>query len=241
MRRVHVDVINATTRVSAAEIRRCVRALRKQVHRDFAPVWGITADLHYTARGAKPHRGAWQLVLLDQRSQDDGYHELTKEGLPLGRVFIEEASKCSSGWTSTASHELLELLMNPETTLGVLVEDESLGQRLYSYEVCDACQDDRFTYEIDGVPVSDFVHPAWFEPWREARSARFDQAHKLTRPFQVPTGCYAEFFDTRRRKWLANWGGKVTPRLNVYGVNDRGGSRLSLRTKARRDWVASEV
>ena len=56
----------------------------------------------------------------------------------------------------------------------------------------------------------------------------------------VPKGCYAEFFDTRLAKWMANWGGKVTPRLNVYGVKCRGGSRLGLRTTGRANWVKSE-
>jgi len=240
MRPTRVDVINAATSVTASEVRACVRALQTQIERDFAPVWGLNADLRCVAPNGRPRAGAWQLVLLPSRSADCGYHELTNEGNPLGKVFLEEASKCRSGWTSTASHELLELLANPATTFGVMVEDRARGQRVYNYEVCDACQDDRFTYKIDGVPVSDFVYPAWFEPWREEGSARFDHRRKLSGPFEVPEGCYAEFFDVRRQVWLANWGGKVAPRLNVYGVNDRGGSRLVLRTKRRGEWDRSE-
>jgi hypothetical protein len=201
----------------------------------------MTADLGYVPPGRKPSKGAWQLVLLDDRSIDCGYHDLTDEGLPLGKVFVKEASACPSGWTSTASHELLELLANPDTTFGVMVEDRSAGQRVYSYEVCDACQDDRFTYEIDGQAMSDFVYPAWFEPWHAARSTRFDHAGHLRRPFEVPRGCYASFFDVAKKAWLDNAGGKETPRLNVYGVNDRdrGGSRRTLRGKPRGEWEKS--
>ena len=256
MQAIHVDLVNASTAVSARDARRFLAALRVQLRRDFAPVWGTTADLHYVGPGDEPHPGAWQLVLLDQREPGtQGFHELTRDGLPLGKVFVREANEWPSGWTGTASHELLELLVDPDTTLGVFVEDESLGPRIYSYEVCDPVQDDRFSYEIEGVPVSDFVHPAWFEPWRKRGSARFDHAKKLRLPFQVPAGCYAMFYDVRKRRWLENWGGKVIPHLGVYGglgparasspaparalgsdaALDRGGSRRSLHGSPRSD------
>jgi hypothetical protein len=242
MQRIHVDVVNRTTLLSHAEIRRCVAALRVQVRRDFAPVWGRTADLHYASAPSKAHPGAWQMVLLDNRDADDGYHQLTREGLPLGKVFVREARKCPSGWTSTASHELLELLANPDTTLGVLVEDLGRGARVYPCEVCDPCQDDRFTYLIDGVAVSDFVHPAWFEPWRKPRSAQFDQAGRLRRPFEVPEACYAQYFDVHAKSWRDDWGGKTTPHLAVYGASsDRGGSRRPLRGIPRHKWLKSRV
>jgi hypothetical protein len=239
MRKILVDVVNAGTTVTAAEARACVSAIQTQLDRDFTPEWGIHAELRYLSPRTRPRDGAWQLVLVPNRSVDCGYHELTREGLPLGKVFLREAAKCPSGWTSTASHELLELLVNPATTFGVVVEDRARGPRVYAYEVCDPCQDDRFTYRIAGLPMSDFVHRAWFEPWRSEGDGPFDHRGMLTRPFEVPTGCYAEFLDVRRDTWLSNWGGKETPRLNVYGVNDRGGSRLGLRNKGREAWSPS--
>jgi hypothetical protein len=240
--RVAIDVINASTRVSDRDARRCVRALEAQVKKHFAPVWNVGAELAFVERGAKAHRGAWQLVLLDERNASYGYHELTREGLPLGRVFLREAMHTKAGWTVTASHELLELLVDPDTTLGTLVEDRTLGPRVYAYEVCDPVQDDRFAYEVNGVAVSDFVYPAWFEPWRKPRSARFDHREKLRRPYEVPPSCYASFYDVRKRIWRDNWGGNITPRLTVpEGTSDRGGSRHALRGAARSKWKKSRV
>ena len=242
MQRIHVDVINASTLVGAAEVRRCLAALRVQLARDFAPVWGRTAKLRYVGAREKANPGAWQMVLLDHRDADDGYHELTREGLPLGRVFVREARKCPSGWTSTASHELLELIANPDTTQTVFVEAPGRGPRIYPQEVCDPVQDDRFTYEIDGVPVSDFVYPAWFDPWRKRGSARFDQAGKLRLPFEVPKACYAMFYDVHARVWRDDWGRKITPHLSVYGVtSDRGGSRRGLTASPRSAWRKSRI
>ena len=239
-------MINASTLVSDREVRRGVAALQAQVNRHFGPVWSVAAELHVVGRGGgKRRRGAWQLVLLDQRSADDGYHELTRDGLPLGKVFLREAMKTPTGWTTTASHELLELLVNPDTTLGAFVEDHALGSRLYTYEVCDPVQDDRFCYEIDGVAVSDFVYPAWFEPWRKRGSGRFDHAEKLRLPFQVPRLCYAMFYDVRTQAWHDNWGGKVIPHLAVPGMTrgpgGRGGSRHALRGSPRLEWKKSRA
>lgn len=242
-RRVDLDVINASTLVADKDARRAVRAFRAQLRDHFAPVWEASADVAFVPRGERPRRGAWQLVLVDSRDASYGYHELTREGLPLGKVFLREAMKTRSGWTVTASHEILELLVDPDTTFGVVVEDRSLGPRFYSYEVCDPVQDDRFAYDLGGTPVSDFVYPAWFEPWRRSTGraeARFDHARKLRMPFEVPTDCYAMFFDVRKRKWLQNWGGHVVPRLGVPGgMPDRGGSRAALHGSPRLEWRKS--
>jgi hypothetical protein len=230
MRRVRVDVIMNGSLLPLPEVRRVTRALQKQVKRDFAPIWNVVAEVRFVGTRHNARPGAWQLVLLDEADREvDGYHELTREGLPLGRVYLRSAMSGGSAWSLTASHELLELLANPEATLGVLVWSKSGGGRIYSQEVCDPCQDDRFGYRIDGVVVSDFVHPAWFEPWRKPRSTRFDHAKKLTRPFEVPEACYATYYDARRRKWVDADGGQHTPHLEpMYGYG-----RARTRTRAR--------
>jgi hypothetical protein len=41
-----------------------------------------------------------------------GYHDLTNEGLPLGKVFAGSDMVNGYNWTVTASHELLEMLID---------------------------------------------------------------------------------------------------------------------------------
>jgi hypothetical protein len=237
-----VAVINTSTILSDKEARRGLSGIIAQVKKHFAPVWNVKPEIHFVGRGKRAERGTWQLVLLDERNADDGYHQLTRDGLPLGKVFLRQAMKTPSGWTTTASHELLELLVDPGTILGSFVEHRSLGPRVYAYEICDPVQDDRFAYEIEGVAVSDFVYPSWFEPWRARRSVRFDYAGKLSVPFEVPRDCYAMFYDVRKRLWRDNWGGRVTPHLTVpEGTSDRGGSRRALRGSPRLKWKKSDV
>ncbi len=65
-----------------------------------------------------------------------------------------------SSWTATLSHELLEMLADPWINWCATGNDS----KIYALEVCDAVEADDLGYDIDGVRVSDFVTPAWFEP-----------------------------------------------------------------------------
>ena len=57
----------------------------------------------------------------------------------------------------TASHELLEMMIDP----GAQLWAQNTNGCFYAYEMCDAVEDEE--YEIDGIAVSDFVHPSFFE------------------------------------------------------------------------------
>ncbi len=242
MKHVQVDVVMPSKAIPPGEVREVVRAIEKQVKRDFAPVWDVTADLRIARSARDTHKGAWHLVLLDAAdpSDDDGYHELTRQGMPLGRVFLKTASHDATGWSSTASHELLEMLANPEGQRAVCLYDEDVGYRTYAHEVCDPCQDDAQCYRVDGVWVSDFIHPAWFETWRRARSTRFDHAKKLSRPLQIAKGGYAAFVDARHDKWVSDYGTHLAPDLQPVLGFARGGSRRLLRGVPRHHWKKSK-
>ena len=63
------------------------------------------------------------------------------------------------------------------------------NKTLYAYEVCDAVEGEEFL--IDGVAMSDFVYPAYFESFRKPTSIQFDHLKKINRPFQILEGGYA--------------------------------------------------
>ena len=42
---IQVAMINASTVLQDSQVQAIVPALQTQVHRDFAPVWGVDADL----------------------------------------------------------------------------------------------------------------------------------------------------------------------------------------------------
>jgi len=154
---IQIAVINESTVLSDTDLAPVVAALQKQVTNDFRPTWGVDAELTIVAAGTPPPTGSWWLVLLDDSDQANalGYHDLTTEGLPIGKVFAASDIKAGTLWSVTASHELLEMLGDPNVNLTVFVQNSDTAGVLYAYEVCDACEDDRFAYKVNEVMVSD--------------------------------------------------------------------------------------
>src|SRR3989440_3559768 len=157
MANIRVAIINASPVLPDNEVAPAVLALQTQVHRDFAAAWGIDADLTFVPSTAQQlPADHWWLVILDNSDQAGalGYHDLTSEGLPLGKVFAGSDVALGYEWTVTASHELLEMLADPDINLTVFVQSDATRGLIYMHEVCDACEDDSLGYRIDGTLVS---------------------------------------------------------------------------------------
>src|SRR6266851_4092912 len=137
-------------------------ALQKQVSDDFKAYWEQDCTLSFVPKGQPLIAGWWQIIITDNPDQAGalGYHELTSAGAPLGKVFAKLDLDNGSSWTATLSHELLEMLADPWINWCAMGSDS----KIYALEVCDAVEADDLGYDIDGVRVSDFVTPAWFEP-----------------------------------------------------------------------------
>jgi hypothetical protein len=195
-------------------------ALQKFLDRCFVPVWGTPARV---VNAKKIRKRAWALVFLDDADSPDalGYHDLTPEGLPLSRIFVRPTLKNGDEVSVTACHELVEMLVDPAINLC------STGPRntLYAYEVADAVEEE--TFPIDGIAMSDFVYPAWFEEFRKPGSTQFDHLDKLSRPFQLLPNGYIPIF--RRGRWSEIYGSKAKARR--FAKEDRRGHRSTIRAR----------
>ena len=189
---ITISLLRETTLLNDNDVSAAVSALQTQVHAHFAEPWGIDAIIRFVA--GPPPRGSWWIVLVDDPEQADtlGYHDLTDEGLPIGKAFVKTTQEAQGNWTVTISHEVLEMLVDPGINLSVL-RDEDNGKpvRLFSYEICDPCEADEFGYKIDNILVSDFVYPSWFESFHSPRSVQFDYCGRIREPFQLLPGGYA--------------------------------------------------
>lgn len=175
-----IAVINATTVMSDADVLTMVKAIEVQMDKHFYPLWGIPANLHFVPRGSRPPRGLWYLAMLDDADQAGvlGYHDITNDGQPLGKVFAKTDMLYGYSISVTLSHEVLEMLADPDVNL--LVQDGSRANRFWAYEACDAVEADELGYDINGVRVSNFVTPDYFETFRT--SGRFDYLGQLAGP-----------------------------------------------------------
>jgi len=214
------------------------------VHRDFAPVWGIDADLEFVPPGTRPPPGTWWLAILDNSDQAGalGYHDLTSQGLPLGKVFAQSDIESGNNWTVTASHELLEMLADPGINLAAFVE--RVGQDgihagiLFAYEACDACEADQYGYQIGGTTVSDFVFPSWFEPFWRPGTTQFDYKNQIKQPFELLPGGYIGVNGLSAGvgwQQLTEQPAHAAPQR----VRPRVGSRRERRRTARSEWKPS--
>jgi len=227
MANIKVAVLNASSVVNNADVPPVVTALQQQVHEDFAPVWGVDADLRIIASPNDLAVGEWLLAILDNSDQAGalGYHDLTDDGDPIGKVFAATDLQFGDQWSVTASHELLEMLADPNINLTVFEEDDN-GGRLYAYEVCDACEADELAYARNNVKVSDFVYPTWFESFREPNSAQFDFTQQISEPFQLLPGGYIGYYDvTSGTGWQ-----QLTAQKNDFRSRGPVGSRRERRS-----------
>jgi hypothetical protein len=178
-------------------------------------------------------------VILDDSDQAGalGYHDLTPDGLPIGKIFAASDLKAGTSWSVTASHELLEMLADPNINLTVFVQDANTSGTLYAYEVCDACEDDSFGYQINNVLVSDFVYPAWFENLRAEGSTQFDRMNQIQNPLQLLTNGYIGVFNvTTGSGWQ-----QQTQEKHPANLRSRGhvGSRRERRSIPQTQWLPS--
>jgi len=103
--------------------------------------------------------------------------------LPLGKVFAGLDLQSGGSWTVTLSHELLEMLADPWINWCA----QGADGKIYALEVFDAVEADELGYEINGILVSDFITPSWFEP---TQADREDFKQRITKPLELASGGY---------------------------------------------------
>ncbi|WP_052681518.1 hypothetical protein [Saccharothrix sp. ST-888] len=239
MPNVKIEVTNESHTLTDAEVEAVVPALQIQVSRDVAPVWGIDAELSYVAPKALSPQ-AWWLVVLDNSDQAGalGYHDLTSNFLPLGKVFAGTDKQFGQQWTVTASHELVEMLGDPEINRVIFDQPTATTGKLYALELCDTCEAETYAYKIDGTMVSDFVHPAWFQPTRTAADAQFDHGGHIKSPLELLPGGYIGVFDVAAGTgWTQMTADVITA---AYAIRPHVGSRRERRRTPRDQWLPSD-
>jgi len=224
-----IAITNASTCLPDGQVEAVLPSLQKQVSNDFKAYWEQDCTLAFLAKDDSLAHGWWQIVVSDNPDQAGalGYHELTSQGAPLGKVFAKLDLQSGSEWTVTLSHELLEMLADPWINWCAMGNDS----KIYALEVCDAVEADELGYEIDGVQVSDFITPAWYEP---TSADRLDFKQHVSKELELARGGYISIFDP---------GGGWT-QINAQGVGGPRiipGSRRQKRMLRRSAWRRSQA
>jgi hypothetical protein len=166
---MHLALVPDGVDVSASELSQVAAALSKQVQRDFQPIWEVDATVDGFARLEDVPTDYWLILLMTNVQGAAGYHQ-DDNGQPYAVVEFGDQ------WSMTASHECLEMLADPfgsRLRAGNLLDQAiQLGEdpkRVdYLVEVCDPSESGRFSYQVNGVQVSDFYTPNFFDPVKAA-------------------------------------------------------------------------
>ena len=185
-----IVITNASTCLTDKQVSAVIPAMQRQVSLDFKAYWDLDCQLSFLAQRETLPEGWWQISVMDNPDQAGalGYHETSSRGTPLGKVFAGLDLQSVGSWTVTLSHELLEMLVDPWINWCAQGSDG----KVYALEVCDAVEADRLGYESDGVLVSDFITPSWFEP---TEADRVDFKRRIAKPFELASGGYISVLD----------------------------------------------
>jgi hypothetical protein len=193
-----IAILNQSTLISDSDAAAMTEAIASQVRLDAAPLWDRTpaAVVFYTDPRAVPaaaHGIALVNTIQDQPQGVLGFHTENQGGKLWGVVAakpeLDSGAKPTSGdWSvsSVLSHEVLEMFIDPNCNLW---SNDDKGSA-YSFEVCDPVEAP--TYDVNGISVSNFVTPSWFDPLAAAH-AQFDKLGHLTKPFSILKGGYVVY------------------------------------------------
>jgi hypothetical protein len=107
---VHVALVSETAKISFGDLRRAAAALQKQIARDVRPIWNLNATVDAFESIKDTPDGYWPLIIKDDIGVPGtkGIH-MDRDGKPFAMVTYSSNME----WSLTASHELVDMLVDP--------------------------------------------------------------------------------------------------------------------------------
>lgn len=218
-----IACFNQATVALGVDLDDLIAAMQSYVDQYVAPLWGAPAKLVKTT-GFQP--GAWAMVFLDNADQPGAlaYHDLTPDGLPEAKVFVETTLQDKQLVSVSASHELVEMLVDPAINMMTTGPDP---KSVYAYESADPVEETSFS--VNGIAMSNFVYPSYFEDFHKPGSVQFDQMGKVNKPFQILSGGYQIVLKNGKESQIFGSAGKK----KRFAKEDRRGHRSEQRMQKK--------
>ena len=201
----NIVLINESAGVSDAEVQAMLPALAEQWNEDLRSVWGVEpATFAFVPNRERPAPRTWWVVFLDNSDQAGAlaYHDLTNEGLPIAKVFVDAFLADNASVSVGASHEICEMAVDP--WLNSAYQDPT--GVFWAGEVCDPVENEQYGYWIGDTLVTNFVTPHWFG--RPRPDIQMDLQEHTRAPFQILSGGYAQRFQVHKG-WTQVTGAKA--------------------------------
>ena len=194
----HVAIVSESDNVNAADVSIAAAAIQKQVTRDFGPIWEIDATVDGFDALEDVPIDYWPVIIEDNINEPGaaGVHK-DDNGQPFALV------QASEGWQLTTSHECLEILADPFGNRLVAGQSpmQDQGRVEFLVEVCDPPEDAQFAYTSNGILVSDFLTPYYYDPVTSS-SVRYSYTGAIQAPRTVLQGGYLSWHDPVSDHWF---------------------------------------
>src|SRR5271167_2201039 len=107
---IQVGLVDTTGALDSALVEATAAALNIQVMRDLTQFWNVQATVRHLPNPKSIPVGVWPVLLVAKLPPGEGGVHLTKNNQPYSLVI---GTPDSSDWTIDASHETLEMLVDP--------------------------------------------------------------------------------------------------------------------------------
>lgn len=195
-----VALIDMTGHIDDSEMAAVAAAINLQVNRDLARFWPITAVVSALPGPMVIAPGVWPLYVVSHIDDTTAGFHRTMHYQPYAEV------EDGPGWSLAASHEILEMLVDPSgnelvaaTAVKLEGEQQSEAEGVFEYllEICDPCEHPDCAYLIDGVAVSDFCTPEFYG-CDAVPGARYTFAGTINAPRRVLAGGYMSWWNAEK-------------------------------------------
>jgi hypothetical protein len=206
MTNIRIGLVDTTGTLDASLVQAVTAALNTQVTRDLPQFWNVAATVEYLPNHNKIPAGVWPVRLVKSLAPGEGGFHLDKHNQPYADVV---ATPADASWSLDASHETLEMLVDPagnrmQSSVAIDITNgqihDGIGQFNYLVEACDPCEANIYGYTIQGVLVSDFITPRFYDSIATpGTSYSFTGAIKA--PRQILPGGYISSVNQETDEW----------------------------------------
>jgi hypothetical protein len=213
---VHIGLVSEIKELEIGDLSRVAAVLQKQVSRDLKPLWNVDATVEVYKTLEDVPISYWPLII--KRDIEivgaNGIHS-SRDGRPFALVTYRK------DWSRTASHELVDMLVDPLGNRTIPAPSPNPADKNKQVnilvEIAQPVEGDERAYQIDGVLVTDFVTPAFYDPARNKKS-RYSFTGSATEPLKILKGGFLSWVDRETEELSqVTWFGDSEPTYRNLG------------------------
>jgi len=203
-------LISLDNRIDFKDVQRIAASVHQQLTTDFYHKWGRYIEMHAYQHEADAPVHLWRVYLQNGLDEPGalGYHT-TIHGQPV--AYVDSSSGRIEEISVTVSHEALESAADSYgnkllTMLHPVNNKENVRVLL---ELCDPPE--AVSYVVNGLPVSDFLLPEWYDA--KATGIPYTFRNSIKTPRTLIRGGYVSFIDSHGRGWQQTFFSGNAPKL----------------------------